>query len=93
MAAQNEVELLIRAKNLSTKTIQQLNDELGKIADNQEQVADANKLAERSLRDFMIASNRYASCARNSTPRATTSTRSRSSSTIPRSRRRNSPTS
>lgn len=49
MAAQNEVELLIRAKNLSTKTIQQLNDELGKIADNQEQVADANKLAERSF--------------------------------------------
>lgn len=49
MAAQNEVELLIRAKNLSTKTIQQLNDELGKIADNQEQVADANKLASRSF--------------------------------------------
>jgi tape measure domain-containing protein len=49
MAAQNEVELLIRAKNLSTKTISQLNSELGKIADNQEQIADANKLAERSF--------------------------------------------
>lgn len=49
MAAQNEVELLIRAKNLSTKTINQLNDELSKIADNQEQVADVNRLAERSF--------------------------------------------
>ena len=49
MAAQNEVELIVRAKNLSTKTIQQLNDELGKVASNQEQIADANKLAERSF--------------------------------------------
>lgn len=49
MAAQNEVELIVRAKNLSTKTIKQLNDELGQIATNQEQVADANKLAERSF--------------------------------------------
>lgn len=49
MAAQNEVELIVRAKNLSTKTINQLNNELSKIADNQEQVADANKLAERSF--------------------------------------------
>lgn len=49
MAAQNEVELIVRAKNLSTKTIQQLNSELGKVAENQEQIADANKLAERSF--------------------------------------------
>lgn len=49
MAAQNEVELIVRAKNLSTKTVNQLNDELSKIATNQEQVADANKLAERSF--------------------------------------------
>jgi len=49
MAAQNEVELIVRAKNLSTKTIKQLNDELGQIADKQEKVADANKLAERSF--------------------------------------------
>lgn len=49
MAAQNEVELIVRAKNLSTRTINQLNDELSKIADNQEQVADANRLAERSF--------------------------------------------
>jgi tape measure domain-containing protein len=49
MAAQNEVELIVRAKNLSTKTINQLNNELSKIAENQEQVADANKLAERSF--------------------------------------------
>ena len=49
MAAQNEVELIVRAKNLSTKTVNQLNDELSKIAGNQEQVADANKLAERSF--------------------------------------------
>lgn len=49
MAAQNEVELIVRAKNLSTKTIKQLNDELGTIADKQEQVADANRLAERSF--------------------------------------------
>lgn len=49
MAAQNEVELIVRAKNLSTKTINQLNDELSNIAKNQEQVADANRLAERSF--------------------------------------------
>lgn len=49
MASQNEVELIVRAKNLSTRTINQLNDELSKIADNQEQVADANRLAERSF--------------------------------------------
>ena len=49
MAAQNEVELIVRAKNLSTKTIKQLNDELGQIATNQDKVADANKLAERSF--------------------------------------------
>ncbi len=49
MAAQNEVELIVRAKNLSTKTINQLNNELSKIADNQEQIADANKLAGRSF--------------------------------------------
>ena len=49
MAAQNEVELIVRAKNLSTRTINQLNDELSKIATNQEQVADANRLAERSF--------------------------------------------
>lgn len=49
MAAQNEVELIVRAKNLSTKTINQLNNELSSIADNQERVADANKLAERSF--------------------------------------------
>lgn len=49
MAAQNEVELIVRAKNLSTKTISQLNDELGKIAENQNEVADANRLAERSF--------------------------------------------
>ena len=29
MAAQNEVELIVRAKNLSTRTINQLNDEAG----------------------------------------------------------------
>ncbi len=49
MSAQNEVELIVRAKNLSTKTIKQLNDELGQIATNQEKVADASKLAERSF--------------------------------------------
>lgn len=49
MAGNNEVELIVRAKNLSTKTISQLNDELDKIADNQENVADANRLAERSF--------------------------------------------
>ena len=49
MAANNEVELIVRAKNLSTKTISQLNNELDKIADNQENVAEANQLAERSF--------------------------------------------
>lgn len=45
----NEVELIIRARNLSTKTVKQLNEELGQVEESQRQVADANKLAERSF--------------------------------------------
>lgn len=57
MAANNEVDLIIRAKNLSTKTIKQLNTELGQIAENQAKVADSNKLAERSFESLKAEQN------------------------------------
>lgn len=55
--AQNDVELVIRARNLSTRTIRQFNDELKEIEQNQERVADANKLAERSYQSLVAEQN------------------------------------
>jgi tape measure domain-containing protein len=70
MAAQNEVELIIRAKNLSTKTITQLNGELNQIAENQEKVADANKLAERSFESLKAEQNQLLAVMKNVSDRA-----------------------
>lgn len=46
---QKDVDLVIRAKNLSKNTVKQLDDQLGKVADTQRELADANKLAEKSF--------------------------------------------
>lgn len=70
MAAQNDVELIIRAKNLSTKTVKQLNDELSQIAETQAKVVDANKLAERSYESLKTEQNQLLAVMKNVSDRA-----------------------
>jgi tape measure domain-containing protein len=70
MAVQNDVELIIRAKNLSTKTITQLNGELEQIAENQAKVADSNKLAERSFESLKAEQNQLLAVMKNVSDRA-----------------------